>query len=537
MKGLLFLLLGFILVSVCGASPSGNQMRVGFAGYPTSNLYYLGFDDYSEAVTSLVLEPLVRLNSDTLAPEPGLAETFSANRENTRFEFKLDSKAKFSDDSAVTPEDVLFTWSILKSSVPNIQAYASLFIDFGDCQVSKDKIIFNSKKPIPLGATLFSQFYVLSKKHFSHGTFTKDFNERFIGSGPYVFDQVKWGHSISLNKNPRYWGRDLPTNKGKYFLNRIEFHTQSDPSLLFQMLIKHEIDYLYFLSAKSWAIDTLHPLFQNGSIQKLEVRNQIPFGMAGIAWNLRKPLFQDKRVRKALALLFDRKRLIRDFFYEQYQPTTGVAAYGSEYHHPNNRPVAFDPVQAGTLLKEAGWVLNSKKVLERNGIPFSFEILTGNPPAAKYLALYQEDLRKSGIQAFIKVVDWGTYLKLRNQGQFDALDFSRNRDPFMTDLDMTWKGSGAQDPQSGNITGFSNTEVDNLLEALHKASAPEERKNLVKKLDKLIAEDFPIAFSWEPKSQRIAFWNEYTFNGRGYHNYSKWNQLFNEWHGKQQKDH
>jgi ABC-type oligopeptide transport system substrate-binding subunit len=133
------------------------------------------------------------------------------------------------------------------------------------------------------------------------------------------------------------------------------------------------------------------------------------------------------------------------------------------------------------------------------------------------------------------VVDWGTYLKLRNRGQFEALDFSRNRDDFMSDLDMTWSSKGALAPESGNITGFSHPRVDELLVALHQAPSPVERRTLVQKLDKLIADEFPIAFSWEPKFQRIAFWNEYTFNGRGYHHYSKWNQIFNEWQSTAQK--
>ena len=510
-------------------------MRVGIAGYPTSNLYYLGFDDYSEAVTSLVLEPLVRLNLDTLETESGLAEDFSENTEHTRFEFKLNSKAKFSDDSPVTSEDVMFTWSLLKSSTSQVQAYASIFNDLIDCQFHRGKMVFSSKKPVPLGLTLFSHFYVLSKKHFVKGSFEKDYNETFIGSGPYLFDSVKWGHSISLKKNPNYWGQHSPLNKGKYLINRIEFHAQSDPSLLFQMLTRHEIDYLFFLSAKSWAIETHHPLFERGSIKKLEVTNHLPFAMAGIAWNLRKPLFQDQRVRKALALLFNRKRLIHDFFYDQYQPATGIAYFGSEYHHPDNQPLPFDPEQAQKLLKEAGWALNKKHVLERQGQPFTFEILTGNPPAAKYLTLYQEDLRKIGIRVSVRVVDWGTYLKLRNQGQFEALDFSRNRDEFMTDLDMTWNSRGAKDPQSGNVTGFSNPKADAILEELHRALTQQKRKSLVQQLDKLVADEFPIAFSWEPRFQRIAFWNEYTFNGRGYHQYSKWNQIFHEWQWTPQK--
>jgi ABC-type transport system substrate-binding protein len=93
MKGLLFLFLGCFVICAQGTPQSNSRIRVGFAGYPISNLYYLGFDDYSEAITSLVLEPLVHLNLDTLEPEPSLANSFSANRDHTRFEFTLDPRA------------------------------------------------------------------------------------------------------------------------------------------------------------------------------------------------------------------------------------------------------------------------------------------------------------------------------------------------------------------------------------------------------------------------------------------------------------
>lgn len=510
-------------------SETENTIRVGFAGFPVSNLFYVGFDDYSEAVTSLVLEPLIRLNLDTLAAEPALANHFLQNPAHNRFEFELNPKARFSDGTFVTIDDVEYTWKILQSPPPQLLAYASQFRNLVRFERAGSKFVFHSNSPIPLGLVLFSKLYILPKKHFSSGSFPKDFTETFIGSGPYVFESVKWGHSITLKRNPQYWEQEKAKHRGRYLFDRIEFHTQTDPTLLAQMLLKHQIDYLYFLSAKSWATVTEHPLFKEGAIRKLEVKNKIPFGMAGIAWNLRKPLFQDRRVRKALALLFDRKRLIHNFFYDQYQLSSGIAYFGSEFHHPENHPLPFDPAQASKLLSEAGWTLNTKKFLEQKGQPFAFEILTGNPPAAKYLAFYQEDLRKVGIRASIRVVDWATYLKVRHSGTFDALDFSRNRDEMMTDLDLTWNSEGARDTQSGNVTGFSNPEVDIILKTLGTTLEPSKRVLLIQKIDKIISEEYPMAFSWEPRFQRIAFWNQYLFNGRGFYNYSRWNQLYHDW--------
>ncbi len=511
-------------------APAPNEIRVGLAGFPQSTLYYLGFDDYSEAVSSLVLEPLVRLNLDTLNPEPALASHFSQNESLTRFVFEINPKARFSDGSPVTAQDVQFTWELLQRTGRQVTAYLAQFAEIQKCKVeSPQRVVFISDKPLLAGLSAFSQLFILPQKTFSKGDFLKDFNETFMGSGPYLFKQVQWGKSISLEKNKTYWAQAESASSRKYFFDRIDFLIHSDPPSLLRLLLKHEIDYLYFLSARSWAKDTQTELFTSQKIKKLEVKNDIPFAMAGIAWNLRKPLFQDVRVREALSLLFNRQRLIQEFFFDQYRPSTGIANSLSPYHHPKNTPVPFHPERALEILKKAGWSLSAHKTLTKNGQSMTFEILTGNPPAAKFLAVYQEDLRKVGIRANIRVVDWGSYLKQRNSGQFDAIDFSRNRDENMRDLSMTWHSNGASDPQSGNVTGFSDSKVDSLLSELKKPLPEAKRVQVIQELDLIIAQAFPIAFSWEPKAQRIAYWDQFDFQKPGYFRFSRWNQLFHFW--------
>jgi len=364
-----FVLGGFLLwAPLLWPVVPANQIRVGLSGFPLSTLFYLGFDDYSEAVTSLVLEPLIRLNLDTLKPVPALASHFSVNPLQTRFTFDLDPRATFSDGSTVTAEDVVFTWELLHKTGRQVSAYSAQFEGLTQClQESPRRVVFTSKAPFTHGLPVFSQLFILPKKHFSQGNFLKDFNETFMGSGPYLFKEVKWGKFISLIKNKSYWARTDSNKEDKYSFEQVEFHIQSDPSALLGMLLKHEIDYLYFLSAKSWAKDTSSSLFQNQQIKKLEVINDIPFALSGIAWNLRKPLFQDVRVRQALALLFHRERLIKDFFFDQYRLSTGIANFTSPYHHPKNKPVLYQPEKAAALLKEAGWILSPKKMLEKKG--------------------------------------------------------------------------------------------------------------------------------------------------------------------------
>lgn len=526
----IILWLGFLTGSAL-ASP--NSIRVGFAGFPLSNLFYIAFDEYSEAITQLVLEPLIRLNPDDLTPEPALASSFSAQPLQGQFEFILNPKARFSDGTPVTRDDVLFTCKTLKEAHQKGRLFFELLSSLISCESpSPQTVIFKMRTPFAAGFTPFSQFFVLSQKHFSKGDFLTAFNEQYVGSGPYKFEKVEWGKSITLQKNPNYWASQDDKKKGRYQFDQISFITQPDPNLLIKLLLQHEIDYLYFLSAKSWVSDTNGPLFKAKKIKKLEVANKIPFALAGIAWNLRNPLFQDQRVRKALAHLLNRERLIHDFFFNQYQRSTGIAYYGSTYHHPKNEPVGFDPLLAQSLLRETGWKLNNRSQLEKNGQLFSFEVLTGNPPAGKYLAFYQEDLRKVGIELKIKIVDWATYIKLRNAGQFEAIDFSRNRDEKMIDLETLWLSKEENGTPIDNLFGYQNPKANQLLYQLRKIPEEKDRVTLIQQLDRLISEDFPMAFTWEPKYQRIAYWDDYEFSPPGYHAFSKWNQLFSDWKRK-----
>jgi ABC-type transport system substrate-binding protein len=501
-----------------------------------SNLFYLAFDEYSEAVTQLVLEPLVRLNLDTLTPEPALAESFSALPHLGRFEFILDPRAKFSDGTPVTAKDVTFTCATLQEAHKQGRVVLEFLSFLISCKaLSAHKVLIKTHVPFPQGIASFSQLFILSHKHFSSGTFFKDFNDRYIGSGPYQFNKVIWGKTIELKKVPSYWATKDAIKKGNYHFESIIFETQPDPKLMTRSLLQHDLDYVYFLSSQSWHQDTQGPLFQSGKIKKLEVRNKIPFALAGIAWNLRKPLFQDKNVRHALSLLLDRERLIKDFFFDQYQPISGIAYSGSSYHNPQNSPVKYNPVLAETLLKQSGWNKNTRSQFEKNGMVFSFEVLTGNPPAVKYLTFYQESLRQVGIELKIKVVDWATYIKMRNQGQFEAIDFSRNRDERMMDLETLWLGKDTAGKAINNLFGYSNSRVNKLLLNLRKVTNQSTRLSLIQEIDKTIADDFPMAFTWEPKFQRIAYWDNFSFAPPGYHGFSRWNNLFVAWKRKQQE--
>ncbi len=229
---------------------------------------------------------------------------------------------------------------------------------------------------------------------------------------------MKPGESIRLKRSATYWGLNLPENIGRYNFDRITYRTVPDQNMEFEVFKKGEIDYFYFLMAKMWEQETDSVAFRHHYIQKLKATNLLPYATQGIAWNLRRPLFQDRDTRVALSLLMNRKKLISDLFFNNYVPSSGIVPVTSEYHSPLNSPLPYDPARAKALLQAAGWLPGGDGLLVKNGRRFEFELITDNSNALRYLTVFQEAFLKAGIKMNLRVIDWSTRLKARRRGKF-----------------------------------------------------------------------------------------------------------------------
>lgn len=517
---------------------TGGRLVVGLPGYPKTLLYYSAFDEFAAALSDLVLEPLAEPNPDSLELMPRLAKSWTVSKDNRTFTFVLDERAKWSDGKPVTAEDVTFTWQAIhdpKNRAVPIQAY---YRSIESC-TAKDKstvefkvrtLHFDNLKKV-------AGLFVLPKHFTEKKDFTKDFQRSVLGSGPYTIGEVKSNERIRFDRSKDWWGRTLPHNAKRFNFDTIVFRAVPDYNVQYELFKKGDIDYFYFLTAKMWATETDGPIYKNGYVKKVRAENLQPYSTQGIVWNMRRPLFQDKRVRRALSHLFDRERLIRELFYNNYVVATGIVPARSEWHSPKNKPVLYDPKAAVKLLAEAGFdKTDSDGIRYRTpaGKPgakerFEFEMLADNPASSRHLTIVQEDLKRAGIAMRIRVVDWATRMKLVDDWQFDATESARGRGTEPSDFAVVWSSREADVKGSANNTGYKNAEVDKLAEAIDATFDKRKRVELVRRLDEIIGEDQPMSFAWEATFFRIAHWDKFGMPGKGYANYSSWRDAFHTW--------
>jgi microcin C transport system substrate-binding protein len=514
---------------------TGGRIVVGLPGYPKTLLYYSAFDEFALAVSDLVLEPLAEAHPDTLALLPRLAKSWTVSKDNKVFTFVLDERAKWSDGKPVTADDVVFTWNAIhdpKNRAVPMQAYLR---SIESC-LAKDKqtIEFKVRTLHFDNLRKVAGIYVLPKHAVEGKDFTKDFQRTILGSGPYRIGEVRPNERIRFDRSKDWWGRVLAHNAKRFNFDTVVFRAVPDYNVQYELFKKGEIDYFYFLTAKMWATETDGPLYRNGYVKKIKAENLQPYATQGIVWNLRRPLFQDKRVRKALSHLFDRERLIKELFYDNYVLATGVVPARSEWHAPENKPVLFDPKAAVKLLTEAGFDKTDSdgvryRIVDGKKQRFEFEILADNPASSRHLTIFQEDLKRAGIRMHIRIVDWATRMKLVDDWQFDATESARGRAVEPADFAVAWSSREADVKGSANSSGYKNPEVDKLAEEIDRTFDRKKRIELVRRLDAILGEDQPMSFAWEATFFRIAHWDRFGMPGKGYANYSSWRDAFHTW--------
>lgn len=528
--GLLFSISLFAAIHGNPQAVKGGTFTIGVPSYPKSLFYYLSTDEQSELIDSLVFETLVDRDPVTYEFVPLLAEKWTVSPDKKTFTFTLNEKAKFSDDTPVTSADVKFTFDALRDPKHKTITFQSLLKSFDSCtEIDARTVQFKANNIHFKNFEIISGLYILPKHFFSKGDFNKGFHTKLLGSGPYQVDSVKQGEKVILKRNPKFWGKDLEENTGRYNFDRLVFKSITDINVMYEVFKKGDIDYYYFVSAKMWSTETNSFHYEKKYIKKIKGDNGLSPATQGIVWNLRKPIFQDKRVRKALSHLMNRERWIKELFYNNYVPATGIVSSTSEFHSPKNKPLLYNPEEAKKLLKEAGWVMGGRGVLEKDKQAFEIEILTDNASSQRHLTLYQEDLKKAGIKITIRTVDWATGIKLTDDRQFDGREQARSRDIDPGTFCLSWGSSEADVKGSANVAGFKNSEVDELCKKIDETFEKSKRIPLIQRLDEIIGEEQPLSFAWEANFFRIAHWNRYSYPDKGYFKYSSWRSAFHYW--------
>jgi len=471
---------------------------------------------FNYGVTALAYETLVGSHPTTYEYIPSLATHWQISQDKMTYRFRINPNARFSDGTPVTSDDVVASWDLMVDKTLQ-DPMQTLTFDKFKRPVAESKYIvrveskaLNWRNFLYFGAGLpILPAHVL--KGLNGDAYVKQYNFKLIpGSGPYTIQEsdIQKGRSITVRRRPDYWAIKYRSNVGLNNFDQLQFTVVRDENLAFEMFKKGELDVYVVSRARQWVEELNFDNVQRGVVQKRKVFNSNPQGITGFAFNSRKPPFDDIRVRKALTLLMDRPQIINKIMFGEYLPLNSYFA-ATPYENPDNPKNDYNPQEAIKLLADAGW--NSRDGqgrLVKGGAPLEIELLYDNKISEPMITVYQEDLRKVGINVNLRLVTPETLFQLISNRQFQMVNMAWGGLPF-PNPETSFQSSLADANNTNNITGFKNMRVDQLCEAYDKMFNVNDRIKAIREIDGILANDYQYALQWYAPYIRLAFWNKF----------------------------
>lgn len=472
-----------------GSPAYGDTLLMGSIGEPSNLLPVLASDSASSDINGLVYNGLVRYDKN-LQLEGELARALEISPDNLTITFHLRQDVRWHDGHPFTAEDVLFTYRLLVDpTVPT--AYAERYRQVVQAQVV-DPYTFRVRYGKPLASALISWGFPIHPKHLltNRDVTRSPLTRAPIGTGPYRFVEWKSGEKVVLEANPDYF-------EGRPNIHRVVYRIIPDPSTMFLELRSGGIDYMG-LTPLQYVRQTESPAFR----RRFEKFRYPDFSYTYLGFNLRRPLFQDVRVRRAVAHAINKEELVEGVLFGLGTQATGPYKPGTWPHNSKVRRYAYDPDLARRMLAEAGWVdTDGDGILDRDGKAFAFTIVTnqGNDTRVKAGEIIQRRLLEVGISVKLRVIEWASFLKeFINPGNFDAtiLAWNITLDPDAYDV---WHSSKTRAGEL-NFIGFQNDEADRLLEEGRHTFDQGRRKRIYDRFQEILADQQPYVFLYVPEA-------------------------------------
>ena len=491
---------------------------------------------------SLVYEPLAVASLDEPFSQYGLlASDIEIDPDRKSVTFTIDRRARFSDGSPVTAEDVAFTLATLKSDLVHPH-YNYYYEDIEASEILDEyRIRFLFKKPNRELHMIAGQIQVMSKKFFTENPMDQSGARVLsppVASGPYVVHSFSLGKTITYKRNPQYWATDHPVRKGMYNFDEITVKYYKDQTVALEAFKAGEFDFISINIAKQWARDMGGARFTDGSIVKKTFPHKNNAGIQGFLMNTRNPLFQDRRVRKALGLALDFEWVNASLFHGQYTRNDSffsnsyLAARGlpdeMEMHlldpfrdsvppevftEPPTPPVTEGPeglrrnlLEAKKLLEEAGWRVKGGILTNDRGEVFAFDILLASPAFERVMAAYVKNLQKLGIRADYRSVDLSLYIDRLKRFDFDMIvqSYGQSQSPGNEQRNY-WHSSAADRQGSQNYAGIKSPVVDALVEEIIYADTKEELITACRALDRALWFGYYLVPNWYLDMHRLSY--------------------------------
>jgi len=436
-------------------------------------------------VNRYVFESLLERDNETLELVPMLAKRWEVSDDKLTYTFWLREDVLWHDGERFDADDVIYTFERIRDPKVDAARLRNYFRDITSIEkLGEDAVRFVYSRPYFKALEVIGGATIIPKHAFEDG---RDFNahplgRNPIGTGPYRFVGWKTGRSIDLEKNESYWGRE-PAIEG------ISYKIIPDRTVAFQLLKKGALD-MEALRTIQWARQTESESFAS---QFEKYRYYLP-NYSYIGWNIRRPMFSDRRVRIAMTMLINREAILEKILFGEGQiVASNFYRFGKNYDS-SIAPYPFDPRRARELLDEAGWVdTDGDGIRDKDGVPFRFKLLSpAGSGFSKSLGLFlREELSKVGISMGLQQFEWATMLDMLSRRDFDAASLAWSttleEDPY-----QVWHSSQAV--EGSNFVGFSNERADALIEDARREFDSNRRAELYYEFQRILHREEPYTF-------------------------------------------
>lgn len=525
-------------------APKGGELKLSAIGsFDNLNPYIIKGEpaDGIDALTNVSL--MTQSYDEAFSMYALLAETVELAEDRSSISFNLNPKAVWDDGKPITADDVVWTFNILvKDGAPFYRAY---YADVATVTADdKQRVTFTFKtkenRELPM---IIAQMPILPKHYWADKKFGETTLSAPVASGPYKVSRINAGRSIEFTRNKGWWGNDLPTNKGRYNFDKISYTYFRDQNVALEAFFAGQFDFQQESVAKLWQTAYTAPPVNDGRIIKKEIENTRPVGMQGFLYNVRRPVFQDIAVRKALAYAFDFDWENKQFAFGSYKRTRSyfenseLAATGL----PSDKELglliplkdqipaevftaAYAPPQtdgngnnranlktASNLLDAAGYKLGKDgiRVHEKTGVRLSFEFMESNPAFERWILPFSQNLKRIGVECKFRVLDSAQYINRMQKFDFDmTTNVIAQSDSPGNEQREFWTSAKADMPGSRNYIGIKNPAVDTLVDRLIAAGTREDLIASSRALDRVLQWNYYVIPNWFYNKWRLAWWSK-----------------------------
>ena len=514
---------------------------------------YGGFDSFnpfifkgiaSPEVAALTLDSLgVIPTDDETSVYPLIAKEFEIPDDHSFIGFIIDEKARFSDGSKITADDIVFSFdSIIKKGAPFYKIY---YADIKKIEKINDyhvRFYFNpnsTNKELPL---ILAQLKIFSAKDWEHKDFSTPSLQPPLGSGPYILERFSPSKFLIFKKNNNYWGKDLPSRKGFFNFAEVRYDYYQDTTVTLQALFAGEIDIREEYIAKNWVSGYNNDIVKSGRIIKEEIRHNQPATLQFFGFNTRLPQFADRRVRQAIGLAFNFDWANDKLFYNQYRridsyfANTIMAAKGlpqgkeldilnkfkdqlpqavfmenqSVPSHKDYLQTRANLRQAVKLLQSAGYDFIDGKMTNLNtGKPLEIEVLSNSANGAAFTRVmlpFIENLKKIGVKMTFRNLETNIFKNRLDSFDFEMaiLGFRMSNLPG-NELKEMFGSQSADVHGSYNITGIRNSVIDDIIKRIISADNQEDYLASIRALDRVLLQEYYVIPQWYSPHNRVAY--------------------------------